>query len=292
MNLDHAIQDTNRETLVSISLIGIASFLLLVVSLFLLHWNTSLVGSDRLYEANMAYLSGIEEQAQKNIIELAEAQSVLNVLQSSDVGISFIVKFQVGIGKELATLTNLIDRAILGNLFEASLAYFSSMLLMLSDAISPILLIALLAAISYACFSRLFIPIHFKYSKLGHKALQLTLTLFLTLHILLPYSIHTAAMISNQLTHDLKQLSGHSLTISKLSNSGQEKLEDKAKHAIKMLEEDTSKLADKTSNLINHIIRHMIIVIFERIIFPCLMFYFFWLILRRVLETIQISKTE
>jgi len=91
---------------------GISILLLLLILSPLSEFIERIFQQDELISSNKEYLKNILETDKKVLIQLAEIDALLHVLQSGEVGISFIVDLKVTIGNSLGAFVKIIDDAL------------------------------------------------------------------------------------------------------------------------------------------------------------------------------------
>ena len=236
---------------------------------------------DKLITQNKAYLSGTEKTDRKVLIQLAEIDALLAVLQSGEVGISFIVDLQVKVGQSLSTFSKFINKSLEMTIVSIIATATLSVLLDLSEYLSKILLITLLVSVCLLCFSRV-IGIESKSEKtIESTFIEIVALLFLSVYLLVPYSIHGAAFIEDVIFSGM--MTERNTNINNLHKSftqGEQSVsfKNKAKNDFKKFEQIAVDVTEKIENTMTYYVEHFIHIIFRAILIPlgvfALLFYF------------------
>lgn len=193
--------DENRLRLIAAAiLIG----LFLVLQSDTIHsFGASLTGHE-LERQNIAYLKHAEHQARNTFIKLSEIFALLKVIESSQVGISFVIHTDVTIGNAIASFTNLVGRAIVVSLAAAASSASLKELVVLIEVLNPLLFKAAL----------LLSGIYLILASISRKNLltsasrglcEIAIIMFLTTYFIIPYSVHATGWISQQIIAEVKQ---------------------------------------------------------------------------------------
>lgn len=274
--------------------------LISVLGLFVLLWfisNPQLLGTyqwlsqDHLYQQNQQYLAQIRTQAQQDFGKLAALTGLLEVAQSSQIGVSFFADFNVDVGNAVAALTRLVERG--GEVAMASTAVITVLSLVsdTADAISGLILKAALGAALVWQLVRLICGAQ------HHQALMrgvtgLLFSTYLLLHLVLPYSLHIAQGISDRVSADLRHSNQQSLTSTHLhlaESVGQQDLKRSAQQSVDKLKTLSSKhINQKVDSLASYVINSLTLALFDLVLLPGLLIFLLYravvLICRHILS--------
>ncbi len=242
--------------------------------------------SNGIEKSNMQYLEDLEKNAVDNMLTLTEIQSALAVVKSSDVGVSFVVDFQVGLGRELEPLSKMVDKALLVSVLEIAVAITLQLIVFLSAAFTPILFF--LAMISLAYFLIFYSRIHKDDKNVG--LAKVFIISFMCVHIYLPYSIHASGSIGKYMLADLREESVEKVNYihqDLISTNGKKGFKEEAKRAVKDIDKAIVNLPHKIESVVNHLVQRMIVTLFEGVLFPTVMFGILWVVFRRMLHQVE-----
>ncbi len=248
---------------------------------------------------NLAYLSHVERESRGNLIKLAEIFAVLKVIESGQVGISFIIDAQVRVGRALAAFSDLVERGIVVSVVAASAAVGLKGLVRLADVVSPILFKLALPLLATYFIAASISSAHLV-TIVSRVLSEAIVALFLTAYLLIPYSIHGTGWLSQQITADLKQEGREHLNHihQELTQGKQRKarLKERAEHAIHEFERTAVHVPQKVSAMSLFLIRHVAATIIEGVLFPIGIFLALWFtvrqVIRRIGELVQGIKSE
>ncbi len=154
--------------------------------------------NDTLFRENNAYLFTSEERITKTIFFLSGIEGLYKALESAEFGINFLVDTQITIGKEITALADQTSQA--RNHAEYLLIAVSVLQLILAithDSTTFILNILLIIFLSFFILSYWKKFFLFTFSK---KLTYWLSILFINIHLIIPYSIHVAALFSHTIT--------------------------------------------------------------------------------------------
>ncbi len=268
LNTVKATSTVNRTALVA--------SIFLVIALWLLHSQqlsgvTQWFSQEQLYQQNQQYLEHTRAQAQQDFSRLAALTGLLEVAQSSQIGVSFIADFNVDVGNALAALTRLLERGSEVAMASAATLMVLSLVSDTADAISPaILQVTLIVALVWQLM-RLFggaeqhqIPVR--------EATGLLFSVYLVLHLALPYSLHLAQGISHNVSADLRQTNRQSLSdmhLQLFDKSGGKDLKHSAENSVDKLKKLSSDhINHKVSNLSSYVINTLTLALFDLVLLP------------------------
>ncbi len=242
---------------------------------------------DKLSLSNQAYLKQAKRKAMDDLLVLAEMSAFLNVIGSSEVGISFIADFNVKVGQALHELTKVVERAAEICLVSMMSIETISVIAIASDGLAPIILqISLWSIFAYLLFDFISKKTAIPGSVITRlrKISMASLLVFICLHLILPYSIHLSSIASHHLinknrvenSNNLSAIHGHLLL------KGQEKeLRKKAEHSIRHLKNSTSRdLKNKLESVISYLITNLALTLLELILLPVVILYGLYLFFR------------
>ena len=248
-----------------------------------------------LVHANDNYLEEIEKTDRQNLLKLTEIASTLAVLESSQVGISILVDASIKIGKAIKPLSNVTEKAFDLTLASISATIALRWILNFAELVAPLLFfISMLITCLYFLLraynksNSLFIVSVYKFT-------HITALVFLCSHIILPYSIHSVALIEKSLYTDIKKQKNtdlHNLHGMLTHNDSKHNIKDKIESDIHRIEHLIIKLPNKVEVLASYYSKHMILTILRSIIFPLAIFYVFIIVMRSHLHSINFKLRE
>lgn len=234
------------------------------------------MSQSRLYQQNQQFLAEIRAQSQQDFSKLAALSGLLEVAQSSQIGVSFFADFNVDVGNALAAFTRLIERGS-----EVALASTAAILVLslVSDtayAISGLILKAALISALVWQLMRLVGGTQ-KHQTLIRGMTGLLFSSFLLLHLVLPYSIHIAKGVSDRVSADLRNTNQHSLKYTHLhlvGDADQQDLKRSAKQSVDKLKTLSSKhINQKVDNLASYVVNSLSLALFDLVLLPGLLIF-------------------
>ncbi|MFC3033339.1 hypothetical protein ACFOEE_12485 [Pseudoalteromonas fenneropenaei] len=275
-------------TLVLLVVVGFAYF-----SEFCAEWRASL-STPALHQQNQLYLQNLATQATTDLVLLGEMNAMLQVAQSSQVGVSFFVDFTVDIGKVLAALSHLLEKA-LEVVTSSSVAI--ALLQLLDNAASW--LAPKLFVISYVLvlgFGILFIfAKSLLLTQLWKKLMLFVVGLFVTCHLLLPYSIHLTSWLGHELTSSTRaqhHQALHDMHQQLLITAPSKDLKDRAENSLHWLEKASAKHShDHARTLWQYVLHFATVNIFELILMPGLLLLLLYRLMRAGIRSLLPEQT-
>ncbi len=156
---------------------------------------SSLLQQDVLRHSNIDYLTQLEGQLGKELGYLLTLQTLVDVAASSQIGISFILDINVEVGRLLSQLSDVLEKGNEAVLMSIAAVGVLQAILALSEYLSPWFLGEFLVCLTVWCglawFDRSVLN-----NELSHKLLRCLFSLFLMSHMIIPYSIHFSAALS------------------------------------------------------------------------------------------------
>ncbi len=244
------------------------------------HHNAQINQADSLVVTNQLYLQQTKLQGMDDLIKLLEMVAILDVMKSSQIGVSFIADFNVTVGQVLAELNRSIKIAIEVNLASVAAVEIIGLVAQVSHLLAPFLLpVVLVLWLVFFVFwftrQRKLVPQHVA---LVTRLLAKRATLiFVTFHLLLPYSIHFSAHISQVINaqtqqHNSQRLSNIHSVITALPNDHE--LKNRAKSSIHHLSSVSAKqMHKKTENLFAYLIWRLVLTLFDVVLMPAAILY-------------------
>jgi len=255
----------------------------------------SWLGQDSIIISINSYLNESQRIARNDFVKLSELSALLAPLQSSEVGISFIVDVQVGVGQLLESFTKLVVDAAEVSVLVISTIEIIKYSLSLSEMITPWLFLMVLAAGVLYGFNHSFTGGRGAYSLIGNRFVKIVITLFLVLHIFLPYSLYGAALFSKHLIDDSKA-ANHSVLNNLHQHMGathkKEGLKDRAENAIHSFEKIVLDVPRKVEAMAIYHARHMAMSLFEFIVLPIALFAIAIITIYGVIRTDRVSLSS
>ena len=235
-----------------------------------------------LIQSNQNYLQNLAKKDRSELLLLSEITGFLSLIQSSELGVSFVLDAQIQVGNILNPLTDITQQSFNSTLSSLHLTNGLQKVFILLAWITPKVAICLLLLISFYCFLKLK-SLHSTLK--GHmKPIIINIaTLLFTLHLLIPYSLYMSAKIDKALYHsfsmdvqsDLKNL--HQTLVSDKNKNG---LIEKTEYFIKNLERMLLDIPKKTEALISYHSNQTILTALRIIIMPGLILLLLFLFTR------------
>jgi len=271
-------------------MIGVMSFFLLI-SLLVPFSNPikTMFNQDELIKQNHVYLNEIIKIDSKKFIQLAEIDALLAVLQSGEVGISFIVDIKAKVGQSLSTFGKMIDRSLevtIASIFVVSLL---SILLELSEYLSELLLVTILVLVCLFCFFYVVSSESIRKKFIGNKLLEVLILLFLSCHLLVPYSIHGASYLQHVIFSE--NIAEKNQNLSNLHESiyqGTQHIsfKNRATNDFKKFEAIASDITKKIENSMTYNIEQLLHTFFIAIVIPIRIFAFLYYFVKKFLTRV------
>ncbi len=231
-------------------------------------------------QANHAYLQQVAKKAQSDILLLTELSIALDVVASSQIGVSFIADFNVTVGQAIAQFNQVVEYALLINIASAAASELISLLAHFADLVSPYLFALLLWLWLFYLLLKIVNPqagvpdIVVTRARILAREVSL---LFIVLHLALPYAIHGAAMVSHAIGNEQRQQHSDKLTrihSDLVPGQKQQKLKSRATASIDHLKSvPQSQIHDKTESIVAYLLRLLALNLFELIVMPALIMY-------------------
>ena len=244
---------------------------------------------------NHSYLKQAEQEAVSDLLKISEISAALDVVSSSQVGISFIAEFNVTLGHALNELNRGIKRSLEVNMLSAAAIKVIAIIARASEHSHQLL-------ISLCLWSWLFyfvLDIASEHVKVPVSAVRQArvlsgriLILFITFYLLLPYSIHFSALVSQQLHAKIKEdnrtkldsLHGSLVVKDDKKDSSKKSFKAKAKSSINHLSTTQAKsIHQKVESLFGYLLISLTITLFDLVIMPIVILYGLYRICRQVL---------
>ena len=231
----------------------------------------------KIIDLNTEYLDHIEKESRQEMIKLSEIAAFLDVIESGQVGISFIADVQVTIGKALSKISSMIEKSIQAMLVSAISTELLKLITWLADHLSGIVLKIFSIIFFVWCVLRL-LPDYFIHARhIGRWLTETFLMVFLALYLVIPYSVHVTSIISTDFVEALK--GEHSENLDNLHSSidtvsSDASIKTRAEHAIKEFEEAVLDVSAKIDNLAKFFIARLAIAVVETLILPIGLMWF------------------
>lgn len=179
--------------------IVIAVFALLVAAAsFVFHDNVFvLIENSDLHQSSVAYLKSLEQEDTKTLAHLIEIKAIVDVFSSVDVGVSLFVHADVGLGRAMDTMSDVLDRAIMVTLASTS----SATILMLCFSLMAKLTSWVVGVVltSVAAYLVVLKSKNQKTKEFTVTAVRYSAGVLVVFFLLIPYSINLAMHIDNQI---------------------------------------------------------------------------------------------
>jgi len=243
---------------------------------------SSLFNQNNLVMVNDKYLEGIEKSNRKNLLLLTEIDSLLSVLESSQVGMSLIVDASLKIGKAVTPLSKVVTKAFDLTFISITVTVALRWLLNLAEIVAPVLFFITMIISGIYGIARAFGDHVTTTAKSALKCLKIFGLGFVCTHLLIPYSIHSVSLLEGILYADIekqKNTNLHNLHSDLIRHHAKQSIKEKIKHDIKQIENTLLKLPLKVDVLVSYYSKHMMITLLRSSVFPLAIFYFLMVIL-------------
>ncbi|MCY7295013.1 hypothetical protein [Alteromonas sp. a30] len=234
--------------------------------------NTS---NETLLTANQHYLKGVEQQALDELILLVEVTTLLDIAESSQIGVSFIADYNVTVGQLLKELNQGLKQGIDVTMGSIVAVRVLGLLAQSAHFLSPYLMwLCLIFWTLYALLAMVrekkLIPQRVLIN--ARLITRHTTLLFIVVHLLLPYSIHFSALASEQISSKLQLSSQANLSQlhgSLLSFTAGHKLEERAKSSIHHLKSVGQKhVHQQTERVLSYVLWKITLLALNLILMP------------------------
>ena len=249
--------------------------LLIVTAAFSVTSISNWFGQDEIINVIDNYLNQSQQTARYDLIKLSELAALLSLIQSSEVGVSFFVDIQVGVGQLITSLSSLVIKAIEASLLAISAVEIIKLTVKFSEMITPWIFLTLLVSGTLYGFNHAFIQGNHRYKTVCDSFTKVVVTLFLVFHLFLPYSLYGAAYLSQHLTNETKlenQAALKNLHENMDATHKKEDLKDRAENAIHTFEKIVLDLPQKVEAMTVYYTRHIAMTLFEYILMPIMLF--------------------
>lgn len=228
-----------------------------------------------LFQENDHYFISQENRAKEDFLRFSEMASVTSVFKSTEVGFSLIADVKISPGQSLQLLESSLQKLALVTLLSWFLTRFLELLCTMSVLITSYGVPLMILLLACACFFRGLGGRLYELQAVFLKGLKQLVLIILIFHLIIPYSIHSASIISRALIHDVPQgdIHEHADFYQRLG----EKVSEghvkgllghdlsELRHLSSLLEEDGKKLASK-------FVDEVIGFFFHQLLLPLLVF--------------------
>jgi hypothetical protein len=252
------------------------------------HYSGWLAGSvenatSALFAEARQYAEHAAAEAKATLMVLIGMHATLEVLTSGQVGISLLVNADITLGKLLAGLADLANKAYQTALMDNIVWYFYGLLLRAFQSSQ-----GLLFNISLGCYLAAALTAHHLPRLTGlHRSLyrlaRYSVLIFLSVGILFPLALVVAGKISQQLSQPARQEIHERYTQLDQHIRSQEDSSDmkgQAESALHLLEKLSVRLEEKVEAMASSLVRHLTVVVFDVLVMPTLLLIGFIWILR------------
>jgi len=251
-----------------------------------------LFNQNDLVRSNDSYLENVENTDRRSLLELSEIASSLSVLESSQVGMSLLVDASVKIGKAIEPLSKVTAKAF--DLTFASIAVSIALrwLLNFAEMVAPLLFFICMLSASGYCLLRAYKGSINSFGDKVFKFVQMSALAFMCAHILIPYSIHSVALIERSLYADIEKQKNtdlHNLHGTLTHSHSKHSIKDKIESDIRRIEYTIIKLPHKVEVLVGYYSKHLILTVLRSVIFPLTIFYLLMMTMRSLLSLTPIK---
>ena len=253
--------------------------------------------SAALEKSNQDYLKSLETQVLDDLLILTELTVTLDVIESSQIGVSLFASFDVTVGQVMADLNQLIKKAIEVNMLSVSGVELIRILLTVSETVSPLLFQAAVGLCMFYLFLKLFGPITdvprivLARSRLYAKEVLL---LFVIFHLLLPYSVHFSSLLSHEINQQIRNEHAQKLsnlheqmlpdTVVKKPNHGKQ-LKHRASSSIDHLKRVPNRIIKQKNHSMMSYLQHIMVVnLLDLILMPLIILGALYQIIKRMIR--------
>ncbi len=245
-----------------------------------------------LYLSNLKYLENLSFDLMSKFSELLAFSSIIDVANTSKLGISFFVDINIEVGQLLENFSDLLNKGMEYLLISLASVEFLDLLLKFFEMVSPLLFKLLMIY----CFAWFFIALfHEKilHLRLAHNIMNLLIGVLIFIHIAFPYSIHLSAELTKVNGKELEYKSSKQyfnnitmeLSNNKINNNKKHSdLKQHAEHGVSVLKKTmATNLHQKIQQSTTIIIKSMVYQFLTIIIIPFLFSLLLYLFFKRVL---------
>lgn len=179
--------------------IVVAAFVLVAAASTIVFHNSifNVIENSDLHQSTIAYLKNIEQEDTKTLIHLVEIKAIVDVFSSVDVGVELFVHADVGLGRALDSMSEMLDRAIVVTLASTS----SASILMLCFSLMAKLTSWVVGVVltSVAAYLVMLKSKNQKIKDITVTAVRYSTGVLVVFFLLIPYSINLAMHIDNQI---------------------------------------------------------------------------------------------
>ena len=230
---------------------------------------------DSIAITNQLYLKQVEQQGLDDLVKIVEITGILNVVASSQIGVSFIADFNVTVGHILQDLNAALKRGIEINMASVAAVRILGLIARVAHFIAPYLM--MLCVVLWSIYALLVIAREKQW--LTHRALvNLHMTarhismVFVFVHLLLPYSLHFSSLLAHEMSTEIHHGASDKLTNVHgiFSNLSQQKaLKERAESSIHHLKGmDAKHVHKQTENLFAYLLWRMVLTLFNLVLMP------------------------
>jgi hypothetical protein len=244
---------------------------------------------------NQHYLKQAEKEAVEDLLKLSAISAALDVVSSSQVGVSFIAEFNVTLGHALNELNRGIKRALEVNMLSVAAIKVLGIIARAGEHTHHILIfLCLWSWLFYFLFDMA--SEHVKVPASVIRQMRVLsgrfLIVFVTFYLLLPYSIHVSALVSQQLHTKMREdnrtkldnLHGSLIIKEDAHDASKNSFKHKARSSINHLSQAQTKgIHQKVESLFSYLLISLTITLFDLIIMPVVILYGLYRICRQVL---------
>ena len=240
--------------------------------------------------ANQVYLKQLEHQGEADLVKLIEITTALNVVQSSEIGVSFIADFNVKVGQVLHDLNAAFKRAIEVNLLSIMALKVIALAAQVAHLLAPYLFWS--SMVLWAAYALLAIAREKKVLpqrvlvNVRMSARHLTM-LFVIAHLLLPYSLHFSGVISEHLNHTVRGTHQNNLAVSHqliVSSTKDSHLKSQAESSIHHLKSLSKKqVHSHTQNMLSYVMWLTVQTFFNLVLMPSVLLISFYFMARNLM---------
>lgn len=274
------------------------SLLISLLLLLTIHYQkdstlTDFFTQDKLYQQNQAYLYDVERRSVGNFVRLASIHSTLSAMQSSQVGISFIIETQITIGKELDELTQLTASGARYSSYAVAAGIALQNILLFSRDIAPLILNLFLLMVCIYSISGIlgWKCVLIKSIRMGRATLQF----LLLFHLVIPYSVHLSAYLTHSISNEHQVESSRyfeQVHEEYIGHTTSKNVKKRAHTLVGRVESVLKKIEHKVESFLINIIKYFVSELITTIIIPIGLLYSLFRLMRRLTDKYLLHPQE
>ena len=263
----------------------LAIFIAVVVGVILLnhfgaiHSLLDFFGRDHINEANTIYIHQVKLRISESLKVLTSINSVLEVVKSSSIENTLNAEIHFNAGNIFHSLHQYIEKAISVSSAAAVSTIIIELLVEISHQVSTLILTLTIACIAFYFLLRELLPNISTVVKNFSYALSI---LSFISYLGVPLALYTTSIVSKTLTDPISQQAHQDFTdiYQQLVSKKEENLEKQVFRIIKEYQTKTHDLYQKSRLLGISVMRHLVALLFNTLLFPFGFIYLFYIAIK------------